>query len=86
MVKSLSVLTNNPAEELNKGKCKDCKSCLVYMTASDGLMRSKCLDCCKIYEKRSDENLLKRIQNTYKVCDRGIKNFCLMLWKGVYLS
>ena len=44
----------------------------------------KYVDCNKNYEKEFDANLAQRFGNTNKLCDRDIKNFCLILLKGVY--
>ena len=36
------------------------------------------------YKKDFDIDLIKRFENPYKVCDRGINKFILLLRKGVY--
>ena len=54
------------------------------MTINKGLLVFKCVDCSKTYEIGFDEDLTKRLENTYKLCDRDIKKFCLLLQKGVY--
>lgn len=41
MGSSLSSLTDNLVEGLHKGKCKDCKSSLEYMTVKDSLLTFK---------------------------------------------
>lgn len=65
---------------------KDCKSSLEYMTANDDLLTFKCADYKKTYEKKFNEDLLKRFPNTYKLCGGDINIFCLMLRKGVCLN
>ena len=78
----LSSLTDNLAEGLHRGKCKDCKSSLEYMKANDGLLIINCLHHKKTFEKKFND-LLKRLQNTNKFCDRRLKKFYLTLWKGI---
>ena len=51
MASSLSSLTDNLAEGLYKGKCKDSKSSLKYVTARDGIPKFKCVDCNKTHVK-----------------------------------
>ena len=71
--------SDNLAEGLHKGKCKDCKSRLEYMTAKGSLLKYKYWK----YEKKS-EDLSKRFENTYESSGGDINKFCLLLWKGVY--
>ena len=80
----LSSLVDNLAEGLHKGKGKDCKSNLEYMTAKDGLLTFKYVDCNNFCKKKFDEDLSKRFKSTYQFCDGGINKFCLMLRKDVY--
>ena len=54
------------------------------MAVKNGLRTFKCLEYSKTYQKKFDEDLLRRLQNTYKFCYRHINQFCLMLQKGVY--
>ena len=49
MNSSLLSLTENLAECLHKGECKDSKSSLDYMTVIGGLLTFKCVDCNKTY-------------------------------------
>ena len=72
MTSFLSSLTDNLAEGLCKGNCKDCTSRLEYMTAKNGLLIFKCVDCNKTYKKKFDEDLSKRFENMYWSCDRDI--------------
>ena len=64
MATSLSRFTSDLVERLHKGKCKDCKSCLDYVSVEDGLPVLKCVDWNKNYEKEFDEDLVKRSENT----------------------
>ena len=47
MTSFLSSLTDNLAEGLHKGKCKDCKPSLEYMAATDVLLTFNCVHCNK---------------------------------------
>ena len=44
MISSLSSLTDNLVERFHKGKCKDCKFCLEYVTVNNGLLVLKCVN------------------------------------------
>ena len=70
MASSLSNLTDNLAEDLSKGKCKDCKSSLEYMTIKSDILTFKCMHYNKMYEER--------------ICNGDMDQFCLMLRKGLY--
>lgn len=83
MAISLSSLTDNLAKGLHKGKGKDCKSSLEYMSANNGLLTFKCVNCNKPYEKKF-EDLFKRFQSTCKFCDGDIDKFYFRLRKVVY--
>ena len=54
------------------------------MTAKDALISFKSVDCNKTYEKKFNEALSKRFENTFQFCDADINKFCLMLRKSVY--
>ena len=75
MGSSLSSITDNRAEGLKKSKCKDCRSCLCYMRAKDGLLVFKSVDFNKNYEKEFDEDLAKRFANTYDFVTVKLTNF-----------
>ena len=77
----LSSIPDNLPEGLHKGKCKDFKSCLEYVTANDGSLVFKYVGCNKNYEK-VDEDLAERFENTYRLFG-GENTFFLMLQKGV---
>ena len=54
MASSLSSLTDDLAEGLHKGKCKDCKFSLEYVAAKDCFLPFKCVDYYKNYEDDED--------------------------------
>lgn len=54
------------------------------MTAKNGLLEFKCVDCSKTYNKMFDEGLSKKFKNTYEFCNRKNDKFCLILWKALY--
>ena len=54
------------------------------MTNKDSLLIFKCFNCNKTYEKKFDEDLLKRYQNLQKLCHGDINKFCLIFQKSVY--
>ena len=49
------------------------------MSANDGLLTFKFVDCNKPHEKNDD--LLKRFQNTFKLCDGDINIFFFFFFK-----
>ena len=73
MSSSLSSLSDHLFKGLHKGKCKDCKSDLEYITVSvatkENTLTFKCIDCDKNYEKKFDKDLANRSQNTHKFCE-----------------
>ena len=75
MNNSLSSLIDSLAE----GQCKDFKSSLEYVTAENGLLTFKCVDCNTTYE----ENLSESFENTDQFCDGDINNICLTFQKCV---
>ena len=44
-----------------------------------------CSDCKKKYEKEFNEDVARRFESNYRLCDKDINKFCLILRKGVYL-
>ena len=60
------------------------KSNLKYITAKDGLLTFKCLECNKTYKKKFDEDLSKRFGGTYQFCDGDNHKICLVLQRDVY--
>lgn len=49
---------------------------LECMRAKNDLVTFKCVDCSKTYEKTFDEDLSKKSENTYQLCDGNFNNFC----------
>ena len=84
MSNSLSSILDNPSEGLHNNKCKNCKSCLEYISTEDKLLIFNCLKCSQNYKKHFHKYLIKKFANTYKLCDVDINKLCLMLRKGVY--
>lgn len=58
---SLSILVDNLAEVLHKGKCENFNSCLEYALVKDNTLAFKFLDCNKYYEKEIEQGLTKRL-------------------------
>ena len=75
MASSLSRLSDNLTEGLHKGKCKDCKLSLEYMTVKDGLQIFNCKCCNEIYEKKFDEDLSKTFKNNIASVMEKLKIF-----------
>ena len=48
------------------------------------MIKHKCLSCNKDYSNELDEELNKKIKNTYKFSNNDINNFIFLLRKGVY--
>ena len=51
MSSSPSNLFDNFSEGLHSDKCKDCKSCLDYMSVKDDQLIFRCFKCKKYYNK-----------------------------------
>ena len=51
MSSSLSSLVNNLSDRLYNDKCKDCKSCLDYVSVKDDQLIFKCSTCNKVHNK-----------------------------------
>ena len=79
----LSSLVNNLSDGLYNDKCKDCKSCLDYMSVKDDQLIFRCLKCNKTYEKQFNKELINRFASTYEFCDKYINKFILLLRNGV---
>ena len=84
MLTSLSNLVDNLSESLHNNRCLNCKSCLDYMTTKDEQLIFKCSSCKENYEKDLNKELIKRFPNTYRVCNKNLNKFILLLRKGVY--
>ena len=44
----------------------------------------KCFNCNVYYEKKSNNDLIKKFKNTYSFCGNDLNKFVLLLRKGVY--
>ena len=84
MSRSLSSLVDNLFEGLHKDKCKDCKSCLDYMTTEDEQLIFRCFECKMNYKKDFNKELIKRFSSTYGFCNKDINKLILSIRKGVY--
>ena len=84
MTSSLSNLADNLSEGLRSDKCKDCKSCLDYMTTKDEKFIFRCFECKKNSMKNFSKELIKRFANIYEFCNGDINKFILLSRKGVY--
>ena len=65
-------------------KCRDCKSCLGYMSVKNDQLIFKCLKCNKNHNKDFNKGLINRFESTYEFCDGDINKFILLLRKRVY--
>ena len=81
---SLSSLVSNLSNGLYSDKCKDCNSCVNYMSVNDDQLIFRCFKSKKNYNKDFNKDLIKRFENTYEIVDRDINNFILLLRKEVY--
>ena len=84
MSTSLSNLVSNSSEGLHNDRCKDCKSCLNYMTTKDEQLIFRCFRCKKNYEKKINKELIQSFGNIYEFCNEDLNKFILLLRKGVY--
>ena len=89
MSTSLSKLIDNLSEGLHNDECKDCKSCLDYVTIKDNQGSSTQLifrrfSCKKSYGKDFNKEFIQRFANIYEFCNRDLNKFILLLRKGVY--
>ena len=89
MSTSLPKLIDNLSEGLHNDECKDCKSCLDYVTIKDNQGSSTQLifrrfSCKKSYEKDFNKEFIQRFANIYEFCNRDLNKFILLLRKGVY--
>ena len=100
MVSLLSNLVNIVAEGIREIKCKyghdnkksetcgikykDCVYCLEYTDVKDDFIEYKSLFCKKSYQKKFDENLKKRVANTYKFFNHGVNKFMFYCCEKVF--
>ena len=85
MSSSLSKLVDNLSEGIHNNKCFDCKSNLDYMRITKNKkLLLKCFNCSIYYKKKFNNDLIKKLKNTYSFCDNDLNKFVLLLRKGVY--
>ena len=94
MSSSLSKLVDNLSEGIHNNKCFDYKSNLDYVRITKNKkLLLKCFNCNIYYEKKFNNNLIKKFKNTYSLCNNDttesssserINKFVLLLRKGVY--
>ena len=85
MPSSLSKLVDNLSEGIHNNKCVDCNSCLDYIKIKNEKLLLKCFNCNNYYKKKFNQDLIKKLKNTYSFCDNDLNKFVLLLRKGVYL-
>ena len=83
---SLSNHVDNLTEEAHKIKCKDCDCFLEYKSVKDFLIKYKCLSCNKDYSIKIDEQLKKRLKNTFKFSNNDTNKFILSIRKFILMS
>ena len=85
MSSSLSKLVDNLSEGIHNNKCFDCKSNLDYVRITKNKkILLRCLNCNVYYKKKFNNDLIKKLKNTYSFCDNDLNKFVLLLRKGVY--
>ena len=82
MSSSLSSLVDNLSEGLHCDKCRDCKSCLDYMSVKDDQLIFRCFECKKNYKKDFIQELIKRFENIYDFCNKEKKRRLSLLIHG----
>ena len=91
---SLSKLADNLYEGIHNNKCSDCKSNLDYVRITKNKkLLLKSFNCNIYYKKKFNNDLIKKIKNTYSFCNNDttepsssdcINKFVLLLRKGAY--
>ena len=94
MSSSLSKFVDNVSEGIHNNKCSDCKSNLDYVRITKNKkLLLKCFNCNIYYKKKINNDLTKKLKNTYSFCNNDtagssslerINEFVLLLRKGVY--
>ena len=94
MSSSLSKHVDNLSEGIHNNKCSDCKSNLDYVRITKNKkLLLKCFNSNIYYKKKINNNLIKKLKNTYSFCNNDmtesssserINKFVLLLRKGVY--
>ena len=82
MSTSLSNLVNNLFEGVHNDKCKNCKSCLDYLTTKDEQLIFKCFRCKKNSEKDFNKELISRFSNIYEFCNGDLNKFIFFIKKS----
>ena len=67
MASSLSNLVHNLAEGSHNIKYKDCDCFFEYESVKDNLIKYKCLSCNKDSSNKIDEELKKKVKNTFNI-------------------
>ena len=81
---SLSNFVDNLTEVIYKIKCKGCDCFIEYESVKDSSIKYICLSCNKDYSNKIDEELKKRVRNTFKFSNNDINKFILSLRKDTY--
>ena len=85
MSSSLSKLVDNLSEGIHNNKCFDCKSNLDYVRITKNIkLLLKCFNCNIYYKKKINNDLIKKLKNTYSFCNSDLNKFILLLRKGFY--
>ena len=84
MPASLFKLVDNLSEGIHNNKCADCNSCLDYIKIKNEKLLLKCFNCKNYYKKKFNQDLIKKLKNTYSFCDNDLNKFVLLLRKDVY--
>ena len=84
MSSSLSKLVDNLSEGIHNNKCVNCNYCLDYIKIKNEKLLLKCFNCDSYYKKKFNEDLIKKLKNTYSFCNGDLNKFILLLRKGVY--
>ena len=79
----LSSLVDNLSEGIHNKKCKECKSCLEYLSTENNELIFKCINCNKNYKLNFDKDVVNRFASTYEFCDKNLNKFIFLLRKGV---
>ena len=85
MSSSLSKFVDKLSGGIHNNKCFDCKSNLDYVRITKNKkLLLKCFNCKIYYKKKFNNDLIKKLKNTYSFCDNDLNKFVLLLRKGVY--
>ena len=84
MSTSLSKLVKYLLGKLHSNKCTDCKAKLAYMPFKGDQLIFTCFECKKNYQKDFDKDMINRFADAYRLCNKDINKFILLLTEGVY--